>query len=174
MSKRNFLILAIFVAVFVISFYEGVALAHPPSNPICNDATCNIDLHNSYFEPASITIRPPNNATGESVTLVWENHGSFDHTVTSGTRGSPDGTFDQVLSFGDTFQLEINQSVYDQLINLYPDGTVPYYCKIHSTMDATLTVAGEPIPEFSLSAFLLIIVIISVLLLMFMRFRKGG
>lgn len=174
MSKRNFLVLAIFVAAFVVFSYNGVALAHTPSPPICNDAVCNIDLHDSYFELDNVTIRPPNNVTGESVTVVWENHGSFSHTVTSGMRGSPDGIFDQVLSSGDTFQLEINQSVYDQLLSLYSDGVVPYYCRFHSGMDATLTIAGEPIPEFSLPTFLLTLAIFSVLLLLVVRSRKHG
>jgi len=174
MSKRNVSILTIFIAAFVVSFYEGAALAHPPSDPVCNDPVCNIDLRDSYFEPADVTVRPPNNVTGESVMVVWENHGSFSHTVTSGMRGSPDGIFDQVLSSGSTFQLEINQSLYDQMHSQYPDDVVPYYCRFHSGMDATLTIAGEPIPEFSLPTFLLAIAIFSVLLLTIMRSRKRG
>jgi len=175
MSKRSFLILAIFVVTLGISFYAGVAVAHPPSPPICNDPVCNIDILDFEFNQSAVTIRPPNPATGESVMVVWYNHGNNLHSVTSGTGGSPDGIFDRDLLIGRTFQLNITQSIYDQILAKYPDGVLPYYCKYHygSGMTAILVITGEPIPEFSLQTFALTVALISiVLLVMIVRYGK--
>jgi len=59
----------------------------------------------------------------------------------------------------------MTQSLYNSLHALYPNDVIPYYCKFHSGMDATLTIAGEPISEFSMSTFLLTLTIVSVVLL---------
>lgn len=166
---------AVALIVFFTTFLIGVAFAHTPSPSVCNDSTCNIDVGENYFLPSSITIRPPHPTTGQFVTLIFQNHGALTHTVTSGPTGALDGIFDQTLLAGGTYQLQINQAIYNQLISRYPSGVVPYYCRLHyfSGMTATLTIAGEPIPEFSLQTFLLTIVLISsVLLAVVVRYRK--
>ncbi len=173
MLKLSPFALITLITAIVILFGIDMAFAHTPSPPNCTEATCNIDLHDNSFDVKDITIRPPNLTSGESVTVVWENHGNFDHTVTSGTRGSPDGIFDKVLSRGETFQLEVNQSIYSQLLDRYSDGVVPYYCRFHSGMDGTLTITGEPIPEFSSPTFVLAVAsMFSVLLLIVVHTRK--
>lgn len=149
--------------VLAIAYFSvNTILAHTPSPPICNDPVCNIDIHNNFFEPNNITIRPPNPDIGESVKIVWINHGSFTHTVTSGIRGSANPVFDSGnLAPGATFELMVNQTIYSQLIARY-GSSVPYYCKIHSGMDATLNITGESIPEYSLPASLLTLALASV------------
>ncbi|MBX5326838.1 MAG: hypothetical protein ACQXXH_03390 [Candidatus Bathyarchaeia archaeon] len=56
-----------------------------------NDLVCNIDIRDNFFRLASITIRPTNPFTGQSVKIVWQNHGALTHTVTTGSSGAPDG-----------------------------------------------------------------------------------
>lgn len=144
--KSSLSVLAFLVPLFLSSFV-GVALAHTPSPQICDAATCNIDLHDNFFQPAIISIKAPNSTTGESVTLVWQNHGFQTHTVTSGRRGASDGIFDRTLSPGGVFQLVINQTVYSKLLSKYPDGVVPYHCIPHFGMDATLVIRAETTSE---------------------------
>lgn len=173
MSKLNFFTLTTLITAVVILLCKGTVFAHTPSPPNCNDAVCNIDLIGDRFEVADTIIRPPNPTSGESVTVVWQNHDGFAHTVTSGTRESPDGIFDQFLSGGDTFQLEVNQSIYGDVLSKYPDEVVPYHYKIHPGMDGTLMITGEPIPEFSSPTFVLAIVLMfGVLLLIVVHTRK--
>lgn len=169
--KRNF-VLAILALIVVAYFSGNITLAHTPSPPICNDPICNIDIHDTFFELDNITIRPPNPVTQENVTVVWVNHGALTHSVTSGLRGSADPVFDVTLAPGGTFELTVNQTIYDQLIAKY-GSAVPYYCKFHLGMDATLNILGDPIPEFSLPTYLLSLALTSVaLLIMHTRLRK--
>lgn len=138
--KAGILIFVILTFLFVFTFSNDQVLAHTPSPPICDDLTCNVDLRDNVFQPASLSIKAPNSTTGESVTVVFQNHGLFTHTVTSGVRGSPDGIFDQTLAPGAVFQFTVNQSVYSQILSKYPNGVLSYHCGIHFGMDATLTI----------------------------------
>lgn len=156
--RRKLVILTLFVLAVAHSSVI-IAQAHTPSPPICNDSVCNVDINDNSFVPNSITIRPPNPVTGESVKIVWVNHGSSTHTVTSGARGSANPVFDSGnLAPEATFELTVNQTIYNQLVSSY-GSSVPYHCKLHFGMDATLNITGEPIPEYSLPAFLLTIVL---------------
>ncbi|NWF86811.1 hypothetical protein HXY32_03260 [Candidatus Bathyarchaeota archaeon] len=170
--RRKLVILTILVLATAY-FFVSTTLAHTPSPPICNDSICNIDIHDNFFEPNNVTIRPPHPDTGESVTIIWVNHGSLTHTVTIGARGSANPVFDSGnLAPGATFELTVNQTIYSQLIQKY-SSSVPYHCKIHSGMDATLNITGEPIPEYSLPASLLTLALASVALwTMLVRHRK--
>ncbi|NIP66988.1 hypothetical protein GWN63_04965 [Candidatus Bathyarchaeota archaeon] len=152
---------AILVTASILLIYCDPYLAYSASPPNCNDTVCYVDLHNNYFDPEDITIRPPNTDTGENVTLIWENLGSFTHTITSGTRDSPDGIFDRVLEPGDSFELQMNQSMHDQLLTEYLSETIPYYCRFHPGMEGTLTISGTPIPEFTTSTLLLGFILVS-------------
>jgi plastocyanin len=75
------------------------------------------------FQPAAITIR-----AGSSV--EWTQTDNTTHTITSGTPGSPDGTFDH-RDFG---QDEKFMHAFEEV------GTHPYFCNIHNSMKGTVTV----------------------------------
>lgn len=62
-------------------------------------------------------------------TVVWTSRDANLHTVTSGTVGRPDGQFDRELFGGATFSFAFLQP-----------GRVPYYCRFHGGMQATLVV----------------------------------
>jgi len=168
MLKRGFVVLVIVAAVVAVSLLQVTVLAHTPSPSPCNDPICNIDIRDNFFQLASITIRPPNPSTGQSVKIVWQNHGIAIHSVTTGT-GTPDGIIDHTLSPGAIYELNMTQSLYNSLHAIYPNDVIPYYCRFHFGMTATLTIAGAPIPEFSLPTLLLTIAIASIVLLFLMR-----
>jgi len=140
---------ALLLSASFFIFSVNPAEAHTPSPSICNDSTCNIDVRDNVFQPTSLSIRQPDSSG--NVTLVWQNHGVVTHTVTSGTVGSPDGIFDQLLSPGQTFQLVIDVVKYNQILSRYSNGVLPYYCKLHFGMSATLTIRAEPQPQPTLS-----------------------
>jgi plastocyanin len=163
------------VAVFMILSYSKAAFAHTPSPSVNNDAVANVDIQDFSFNPSSLTVRPPNNQTGETVMISWFNHGANVHSVTSGTpAGTADGIIDHSVSPGTFYNLTITQSLYNQIIAKYPSGALPYFCKYHYSygMTATLTVAGTPIPEFSLPSFLLTVSLISIILLSMIKYSS--
>lgn len=88
----------------------------PPANEVYSQG--------NSFGPKSITV-----STG--TTIKWTNKDNTLHTVTSGTPGSPNGTFDSGnLGNGATFSYTFNTK-----------GTFPYYCKLHQdTMTGTVVV----------------------------------
>lgn len=76
------------------------------------------------FQPKPVHIK-----VGETVT--WTNQDQILHTVTSGTRGNPDGMFDNKLDgVGATATFTFNTA-----------GTFAYHCSIHPGMDATVVVS---------------------------------
>lgn len=129
----------------LLAFYsfDGLVLAHTPSPAVCNDATCNVDLRDNVFQPASLSVKAPDPTTMQTVTIIWQNHGLTTHTINSGARGSSDGLFDHTLAPGDTFQLVIDQNMYNQILAKYPNGVLPYNCGLHFGMDATLTIRAS-------------------------------
>lgn len=163
----------ILVSVAMVYFSESIIVAHAQSPPSCNEGICTIYLDALSFQPDNMTIRPPNLVTGESVKVIWVNNDAVTHTVASGTRDSANPVFDSGnLAPEAIFELTINQTIYSQLIERY-GSAVPYYCSIHSGMDATLNIAGEPIPEYSPSTSVLTLVLASIILLaLLVRFRK--
>ena len=63
-------------------------------------------------------------------TIVWTQRDSTTHTTTSGTPGSPDDVWDsEFLNNGQTFSFTFTEV-----------GTFPYYCTIHPSMTAHVTV----------------------------------
>ena len=75
------------------------------------------------FGPSSRTV-----AVGSRVT--WTNKGAAAHTVTSGSAGQPNGTFDSGnLGQNGTYSYTFTQA-----------GSYPYYCRIHSGMSGTIIV----------------------------------
>ena len=169
MKKSIVANLILFIAFCTILLYSRAALAHTPSPSVSNDAVSNVDIQDFSFNPSSLTVRPPNSQTGETVMISWFNHGANLHSVTSGTpAGTADGIIDHNVAPGTFFNLTITQSLYNQIIAKYPNGALPYFCKYHYSiygMTGTLTITGTPIPEFSLPSFLLTVSLISIILL---------
>ncbi len=81
-------------------------------------------MQNTNFNVKNKTI-----AAGTKIT--WVNKDSFNHTVTSGTAGNPDGLFDSgTLGSGGMFSYTFTTA-----------GTYNYYCRIHqSTMSGKIVV----------------------------------
>ena len=61
--------------------------------------------------------------------ITWTNKDTAKHTVTSGTRPAKDGKFDGQLDGAGVFSFTFADA-----------GTYAYYCSIHSSMNATITV----------------------------------
>jgi len=72
---------------------------------------------------------PPNTDVAKGTTVTWLNKDGTGHTVTSGTRPNKDGKFDGQLGAGGTFSTTFAEA-----------GTYSYFCSIHSSMNATITV----------------------------------
>lgn len=85
--------------------------------------TNEIFIQNMSFSSGTKTVTA-------GTTLTWTNKDSYAHTVTSGIPGSPSGVFDSgnIPSQG-SFSHTFSQA-----------GTFKYYCRIHSSMTATITV----------------------------------
>ena len=71
----------------------------------------------------------PDLQVAKGAKVTWTNKDSTAHTVTSGTRPTKDGKFDGQLAAGGTFSFTFSEA-----------GTFPYFCTIHSSMNATVTV----------------------------------
>jgi len=72
---------------------------------------------------------PVNAKVGTQIT--WTNQDNINHTVTSGTRDSSDGTFDGFIKEkGKTFSFTFEKA-----------GTYEYFCEIHPGMDAKVIVS---------------------------------
>lgn len=89
---------------------------NPPANQVFMSGTS--------FSPASLSV-------SKGTTVKWTNQDPFDHTVTSGTVGSPSGVFDSGnVGSGGTYTFTFNTS-----------GTFKYYCRIHgAAMTGTVVV----------------------------------
>jgi len=78
------------------------------------------------FHPASMTVK-----AGSTVKFIDDDE--HDHTVTSGTRESPDGLFDSgVLHPGSRIEFHFDTP-----------GVYHYFCSLHPGMAGTITVVGR-------------------------------
>ena len=83
--------------------------SNPPENEVW--------MQNTNFNPKDKTITVGTNIT-------WINKDSYNHTVTSGTPGNPDGRFSSgTLGSGASYSHTFNTA-----------GTFNYYCTIHQSM----------------------------------------
>src|SRR5262249_41249131 len=64
--------------------------------------TSNVSVQDDFFSPSSLTI-------SAGTTVVWTWKGGNPHTVTSGTAGSPNGTFSSPQQTSGTFSFTFNQ-----------------------------------------------------------------
>lgn len=110
-----------FIAVFLIPFIVTSCKNNPTSSNDNNNTrgtstppTNEIWMQNTTFNPKTKTI-------SKGTEITWVNKDSFNHTVTSGTPGSPNGLFDSgVIGSGGIYKHTFNST-----------GTFNYYCSIH-------------------------------------------
>jgi plastocyanin len=101
----------------------------PAASPTEATGQVQIVMRNVAFMPKEITVPV-------GTTVVWTNQDSFEHTVTSGTRGNPSGLFDTRVAAGGSFSFTFDKA-----------GTYSYYCSIHSGMNGTVVVKeGAALP----------------------------
>jgi plastocyanin len=83
-----------------------------------------VTLSGLAFSPTSLTVKA-------GTTVTFQNKDSFNHTVTNGKDGKPDANaaFDKSLPAGQSVDITFDKA-----------GTFNVTCKIHSTMNMTVTV----------------------------------
>jgi plastocyanin len=83
-----------------------------------------VTLSGLAFNPTSMTVKA-------GTTVTFKNNDSVDHTVTNGKDGKPDSNaaFDKSLPTGQSVDITFNTA-----------GTFNVTCKIHSSMNMTVTV----------------------------------
>jgi plastocyanin len=85
--------------------------------------------------PAAVAIDiqgfklPANTDVAKGAKVTWTNKDTAKHTVTSGTRPTKDGKFDGTLDANGTFSFTFADA-----------GVFSYFCSLHSSMNATVTV----------------------------------
>jgi len=97
---------------------------NPVGSPGGSPGANEVWMQNTSFNPSTKTV-------SVGTTITWTNKDGFNHTVTSGTPGSPNGTFDSGnMGGGATFTHTFSTA-----------GTFAYYCRIHGAMmTGTITV----------------------------------
>jgi plastocyanin len=83
-----------------------------------------VTLSGLAFSPTSLTVKA-------GTTVTFQNKDTVDHTVTNGKDGKPDANaaFDKSLPAGQSVDIPFDKA-----------GTFNVTCKIHSTMNMTVTV----------------------------------
>ncbi len=122
MSRRNHSILnrriagTLLFAPALIALFGGTATA----------ATKHVDVVGNAYQPASLQV-------SQGDTVVWHNHDSVKHTVTSTDGGGMNsGNFGQEQQFAFTFSKA---------------GAFSYYCEIHPNMKGTVSVQAGAAPK---------------------------
>lgn len=120
-----------FAIILFLSLLIGLNYGCNKNNSVTNSGNNSnpgnqntIVMQNIAFSPASKTITA-------GTTLTWTNMDPVNHTVTSGTPGSPDGKFDSGnIGSNGTYSHKFDAA-----------GTYNYYCRIHgSAMTGTIIV----------------------------------
>ncbi len=107
----------------VLSACGGSAAAPSPSPTAApKPADVAIDVQAFKF--------PVNMDVAKGTKVTWTNKDTAKHTVTSGTRPTKDGKFDG--------QLEGSTGVFS--FTFADAGVYSYFCSLHSSMNATITV----------------------------------
>lgn len=127
MQKRILILSTLSILFFILLI--GCSKSDYGSSPYNNTNTGTpgsneVFIQNISFSPKSLTVTM-------GTTVKWTNKDNVAHTVTSGTPGSPNGTFDSGnLGSGATFSYAFNTK-----------GSFSYYCKLHQdVMTGTVTV----------------------------------
>lgn len=131
-NKRNptslYLIPALLVlalGLLVACAPEGEMMTAAPTEPPEGEQgamEAEVVMENSTFKPQEITVQP-------GTTITWVNEDSFDHTVTSGTRGNATDMFDKTVPGGGSFSFTFEEP-----------GTYEYFCSIHPGMHGVVVV----------------------------------
>lgn len=100
---------------------SSAAPVPPTTSAAAKPAGVAVDVQGFKF-PASLEVT-------KGTTVTWTNKDTTKHTVTSGTRPNKDGKFDGQLDAGGTFSFTFAEA-----------GTYTYYCSLHQSMNATVTV----------------------------------
>jgi plastocyanin len=113
--------LALVVAAAWVLFGAAAGSAAP--------VTHQVKIVDFSFSPASLSVQ-------QGDTVVWTNHGSVDHTVTSDNGSFNSGSLSPGQSFSHTFT---------------SSGIVAYHCQFHGAaggigMSGRVTVNGAPVP----------------------------
>lgn len=108
-------------AIAITAACGGSAAPAASPTPATAGAKVAVDVQGFAF-PATLEV-------AKGTTVTWTNKDSTKHTVTSGTRPNTDGRFDGQLEPGGTFSFTFAEA-----------GTYTYYCSLHRSMNATITV----------------------------------
>ncbi|MGH2531401.1 MAG: cupredoxin domain-containing protein [Thermomicrobiales bacterium] len=87
--------------------------------------TAAVSIVDFAFEPGTITIEA-------GTTVTWTNTGAAPHTVTADDGSFDSGTIDSGGTYSQTFDTP---------------GTYSYFCAIHPSMTATITVTGDDVGD---------------------------
>lgn len=130
--RRNYLLnvnmttyLFFLIFMFFIAGCKNNSTDYPTSPTTnSNPPADEIWMQNTSYNPSTKTVTA-------GTTIKWINKDSFNHTVTSGSPGHPDGLFDSgVIGPGGTYTHTFNSA-----------GSFNYYCSIHQDiMTGTVTV----------------------------------
>ena len=125
--------LSLVVAMLGLLILAGCGASSTPTPPPTPTATPTADTlsNGGATTQASIQNFAHQDLTVQvGGTVVWTQRDSTTHTTTSGTPGNPEGIWDSgVLSQNQTFSRTFTQP-----------GTFLYFCSLHSSMTATITV----------------------------------
>lgn len=110
------------IAALTLAACAGTSPSQPAGSPAPAAGSTAVTIKGFAFSPATLTV-----AKGTKVTFT--NGDAVAHTVTSGTNGTTDGKFDQQVAAGK-----------DATITFDTAGTFEYFCRIHPSMKATITV----------------------------------
>ena len=132
--KSMKLVFAMLSALVIAATSTIPVFPHEQSNAECNDLTCNVDIigqDEPYYSSKEIAVK-------KGATIVFENHDSVMHTVTS-TKATydennpeEDGRFNSpLLKSGDSYLIQLNE-----------EGEYNYFCQVHPWMRGKVTVIG--------------------------------
>lgn len=92
-----------------------------PTQPARMAAQISADIANFRHQDLAVAV---------GVSVTWTNKDNVPHTVTAGAPGAESGVFDSgVINQGGSFSFTFDR-----------EGTFPYFCKIHTSMQGTVTV----------------------------------
>ena len=118
------------------SFHRALGLAGAIAiTAACGSAAAPVATASPAPKAADVAIDvqafkfPANMDVAKGTKVSWTNKDTAAHTVTSGTRPNKDGKFDSPLPAAGTFSFTFADA-----------GTYAYYCSLHSSMNATITV----------------------------------
>lgn len=122
--KRQLLRFGFILAIILFVFAGCKKDNSTPTSP--GTASNDISIQGMAFNPAAKTVQ-------QGTTLKWTNNDNVAHTVTSGTPGNANGTFNSGnIANGGSFSYTFNTV-----------GTFSYFCSIHPSMTGTITVTGS-------------------------------